>query len=303
MTGILRAIKTSIVNFGRNIWLATAATLVMVVTLTILTVILLVVNIGNVTIRSVQQRVDISVYFNAQTSDDQVKAIEADVQSFPEVTSVTYTSSTDALAAFKSKHANDALIQQSLQELGTNPLPATLQVKAKNLSQYPAIAQELSAARYQPYISSVNYDDNRAIIDRLSKVISDVKKVGIGLAALFSFIAVLVIFNTIRLTIYNRREEVEIMKLVGATNWYIRWPFIIESILYALIATAITIGLMVPVFRYVIPQVQAYLGVSGAGTGSITYFKVWQLYLIQLGVALFLGMVSSYIAIRRYLRV
>ena len=302
MVAILRAIKTSFINFGRNIWLSTAATLVMVITLTILTVTLLVVNISTVATRTVQQRVDVSVYFNSQATNDQIQTVENDVKSFPEVSSVTFTSSTDALAAFKAKHSNDTLIQQSLQELDTNPLPATLRVQAKNLSQYPQIAQKLAADKYQPYISQVNYEDNRTTIDKLSKIISAVKKTSVGIAVLFSLIAILVIFNTIRLTIYNRCEEVEIMRLVGATNWYIRWPFIIESVLYAVIATIVTIGLTAPLFKYVVPPVERFLGVGSTGINSITYFKVWQLYLIQLVTAVFLGVLSSYIAIRRYLR-
>ena len=92
------------------------------------------------------------------------------------------------------------------------------------------------------------------------------------------------------------------MRLVGATNWYIRWPFIIESVLYAVIATIVTIGLTAPLFRYVVPPVERFLGVGSTGINSITYFKVWQLYLIQLVTAVFLGILSSYIAIRRYLR-
>ncbi len=281
--------------------------MVMVITVTILTVILLIVNIGNVTIHSVQKGVAISVYFNSTTTDAQAEAIEADVQQFPQVTSVSYKSADEVLAEFKAKHssgdASDLLIQESLTELGSNPLQATLNIGAKDLTQYAAIAQQLSGPRYQPYISSINYTDNSAIITRLSTIIGIVERAGIALAALFTLTTILVIFNTIRLTIYNRRDEVEIMKLVGATNWYIRWPFIIESMLYAVIATAITMALMVPVFKYAIPQVQHYLGVGSTGINSITYFKLWQLYLLQLGVALVLGMVSSYIAIRRYLRV
>jgi cell division transport system permease protein len=303
MRGFFKAIKTSLTNFWRNIWLATAATLVMVITLTILTVILLIVNIGNVTIHSVQERVAISVYFNSTTTDAQAEAIESDVRSFPGVTSVSYTSAADALAAFKAKHANDQAIQESLTELGSNPLPATLNIGTNNLDDYATISQQLSGSRYQQYISSINYQNNSTVIANLSRIIKIVKEVGLGLAALFTLTAILVIFNTIRLTIYNRREEVEIMKLVGATNWYIRWPFIIESMLYALIATAITIALMVPLFKYGVPQVQNYLGVGSTGINSITYFKLWQLYLLQLAVAILLGFISSYIAIRRYLRV
>jgi cell division transport system permease protein len=297
---LYRNFKTGLTNFWRNIWLSTAATLIMVITLMILTVTLLVLNLSNTTIKKVQERVDISVYFKSQTSESQILTIKSQLETLPQTASVTYISSQQALDIFKQRNANDPNIVASLGEFDQNPLPATLEVKAKSLDQYPILADALNNQQYAPYISKINFDDNRALIDRLSRVLNTVRNVGIGLLILFSFIAVLVIFNTIRLTIYNRREEVEIMRLVGATNWYIRWPFIIESTIYAFAATIVTLLLMIPVWHYIIPRIAGFFALSRA---EVVGFGFFEIFLLQLAAALFLGIISSLIAIRRYLRV
>ena len=228
--------------------------------------------------------------------------IKSDLEKLPEIGSVTYISSAQALELFKQRHANDPLIQESLSQLTENPLPPTLQVKAKELEQYPYIVNELNKSEYQQFIKDVNFEDNRVVIERLSRILDIVKKAGVTLAIIFAVIAILVIFNTIRLTIYNRREEVEIMRLVGATNWYIRWPFIIESMLYGVVATIVTMFLTIPVYQYIIPRMNTYLGVD-PGTQGFVHFGLPVLFLIQLFVALFLGILSSMIAIRRYLKI
>ncbi len=300
-----RVFKSGVVNFWRNIWLSTAATLVMVITLLILTITLVVINISSAAIHGVQQRVDISVYLQTNISEQQAMAIKADIEQMPQVASVSYVSAEQALVNFKAANANDKDTLDALNQLDTNPLPATLQVKAKQLDQYAAISSALQDAKYQPFVAKVNFEDNRQVIAKLSKILRIIKRVGLGLAIVFAFIAVLVIFNTIRLTIYNRKEEVEIMRLVGATNWYIRWPFIMESILYAVAATIITTIVMLPVLHYVAPRINDYFGLPNPTAAQLTGlpFGFVELFLAQLVIAFILGIISSLIAIRRYLKV
>lgn len=301
LISLRRLIIAGATNFWRNIWLSAAASLIMVITLAILTTTLLLFNLASVAISNVQERVDISVYFKSNVSEQQILAVKSSIESFPEVAHVNYISAATALEIFKQKHANDPLITESLDELGENPLPPALQVKARELNQYQEIVRELDKDEYKTYISKVNFDDNRAIIERLSAILGAITKFGIGLVVIFTAIAIMVIFNTIRLTINNRREEVEIMRLVGATNWYIRGPFIIEAVIYALTATVITTLLLIPVFQYVIPRLNIYLG--AAPGQSFSAFSLGYLFLLQLAVALILGILCSFLAIRRYLKV
>lgn len=297
-----RIIKTGFVNFWRNIWLSAAATLVMVITLVILSVLLILSGITNYSITSIKDRVDISVYFKTGLAENRIQEVRQALESDPLIKEVSYTSATQALDNFKQKHKNDPLIVQSLGELTENPLPATLQVKAINLESYPAVAEQIQKDRDANGIEKVNFEDNRLLIERLSKVLRFIVTLGISLVAIFSLIAILVIFNTITLTIYNRREEVEIMRLVGATNMYIRGPFMIEALLYSCFATLITAALLIPFYSKIIPQINTYLSAS-QNIFAENYFNLWSIIAMQFVVAVLLSIISSLWAIRRYLRV
>lgn len=305
-----RVIKAGFVNFWRNIWLSAAATMVMVITLIIFSVLILLFGITKYSVASIKDRVDISVYFKTGVAESLINDFKLELQRNPKVSQVTYTSAANALENFKSKHAGDSLILDSLAELTDNPLPATLQVKAANLDDYSEIAATLQNGSYKDSIGKVNFEDNRLLIERLGKVLKFIVTGGAALAVIFAAIAILVIFNTITLTIYNRREEVEIMRLVGATNWYIRGPFLIESMLYSVMASAITTGLLALLFAKIAPAITVLVNGSissqGGGLSALAPATIFNLPLLSLAllvVALVLSFVSSTLAIRKYLRV
>lgn len=297
-----RVIKTGFVNFWRNFWLSAAATLVMVITLVILSVLVILFTITTYSINSINDRVDISVYLKPEVPEATALQIKDDVSKNSLIKSVEYTSPAQALEKFKLRHQNDQNVLQSLTELNNNPLSATLQVKANNLEDYPKVAQILNSDSYASSIQKVNFDDNRGLIDRLNKILRFIVTLGITLLVIFSSIAVLVIFNTITLTIYNRREEVEIMRLVGATNMYIRGPFVVEALLYSCFATLLTAAVLVPFYFKLVPQVNAYLDAS-ANIFAASGFTLVRVIGLQFAVALILSTISSLFAIRRYLRI
>lgn len=297
-----RVIKNGFVGFSRNLWLSAAATMVMTTTLVIFATLFLLFALTSYSIKTVQDTVDISVYFKTGLSEKQALSIKQELESNPKVREITYRSAEQALEDFKRKHAGDPLITQSLNELTENPLPATLNVKAHQLEDYPEIARQVQDDRYREFITKVNFEDNRVIIERLSRILRFIVVFGLGLVVVFAVIAILVIFNTITLTIYNRREEVEIMRLVGATNWYIRGPFLIEAVLYSLCSTVIAALLFRPVFDRLLPRVALYV------SPEITFlsrniFDYWYL-VAMLGVAaLLLSMFTTALAMRRYLKI
>jgi len=297
-----RVIKTGLTNFVRNLWLSMAATMVMTITLVIFSTLFLLFVLTSYSIHTIQNTVDISVYFKIGLAEQQINSIKTDVQGDPRVKQVTYVSAEQAFADFKDKHQSDPLITQSLNELTENPLPATLHVKTYNLDDYPAIAQKLQAPQYQDFIDKVNFEDNRVIIDRLSKILRFIITFGVGLVAVFAIIAILVIFNTITLTIYNRKEEVEIMRLVGATNWYIRGPFLTESILYSIFSTLLTLALLIPVVTKVLPKVTVYVNPAVAAANN-SLFSYWYMALILFALALVLSTTTTLLAIRKYLKI
>lgn len=299
---LFRIIKIGFVNFWRNLWLSLAATMVMTITLVIFSTLFLLFILTNYSIHTIQSTVDVSVYFKIGLAEDQITKIKTDVAQDPRVKEVVYVSATQAFDEFKAKHQGDPLITASLNELTENPLPATLHVKTYKLDDYPGVAQQLESDQYKNFIDKVNFEDNRLVIDRLNKILNFIITFGIVLVTVFALIAILVIFNTITLTIYNRKEEVEIMRLVGATNWYIRGPFLTESILYSVFSTLITGALFVPVYAKVLPKVVAYVSpqMNLYGNGL---FNLWYLILILFVLALLLSVTSTMLAIRKYLKI
>lgn len=299
---LFRIIKSGTTNLRRNLWLAGASTLIMTITLIILSVLTLMFVITSYSVRSIQQRVDISAYFKSDVSEARVLTIRDEIRKDNRVKEVNYVSSEQAQAAFREKHQGDQLIIDSLGELTENPFPPTLQIKATQLEDFPAIAESLKADKYKDVIAEVNFEDNRIIIERLNSLLKFIITFGLVLMVVFCLIAILVIFNTIALTIYNRREEVEIMRLVGATNWYIRGPFIVEAFTYSIIAAIITSALLLPLYFQMLPRISNYL-TPGANifNGNIGVFLI--VVAIQLVIAFVLSTISSLLAMRKYLRI
>ena len=319
-----RIIKNGLVNFWRNIWLSLAASSVMIVTLVILSSLMLMFVITNYSVTSIRERVDISAYFKVGVTESQVLRIKTELERNGTIKEVVYISPADALKDFRDVHSNDENLLDSLNELGDNPLPATLQIKAKTLEDYPAIDTELQSDKYADVIDKVNFQDNRLVIERLNKILGFIVIFGVVLTIIFAMIAILVIFNTITLTIFNRREEVEIMRLVGATNWYIRGPFLVEASIYSIAATLITTIALIPIlmnlpqiFEYIAPGGinDAFFGNSGFATSLVNNYisnvatsghialNVILLMFGQLIVALALSVTSTMLAMRKYLKV
>ncbi len=301
-TSFLRIIKIGFVNFWRNLWLSLAATMVMTITLVIFSTLFLLFILTNYSIHTIQSTVDVSVYFKIGLIEDQITKIKTDISHDPRIKEVVYVSASEAFDDFKAKHQNDPLISGSLNELTENPLPATLHVKANNLEDYPGIAEHLESDQYKNFIDKVNFEDNRLVIDRLNKILNFIITFGIVLVGIFALIAILVIFNTITLTIFNRKEEVEIMRLVGATNWYIRGPFLTESLLYSLFSTIITVGLFIPVYSKVLPKVIAYVNPQ-ININSNNLLNMGYLAIILFVLASVLSISSTMLAIRKYLKI
>ncbi|HTR18729.1 MAG TPA: permease-like cell division protein FtsX [Candidatus Paceibacterota bacterium] len=299
-----RVARYGFIGFLRNGFVSFSAILVMTITLFVIAALL----IGNaalsVTLKDLTSQVQVTVYFTPDATEDQVQNVQQSVQALPEVASVTYVSADQALANFQARHQNDQLTLQALDELSGNPLGASLQVRAKDPTQYPAIAQYLETQATQgaeaAVIEKVDYQQNQTAITRLTAIINTSKEVGIVIAVILGLASVLISFNTIRLAIYTARDEIAVMNLVGASHWYVRGPFIIAGILYGLISGAVVLFLMYPITAALGPGSQEFLGsfnVFSYFIGSFVY-----LFLIVMCSGICLGALSSYLAIRRYLR-
>ncbi|MCD8494608.1 MAG: permease-like cell division protein FtsX [Candidatus Pacebacteria bacterium] len=254
----------------------------------------------------IQDRVDVNVYFYPGTSVERIFAFQDELALLPEIASLEFVSQEDVLIAFRERHAGDFLTLQALDELNTNPLGAVLNIRAFNAGQYEAIdafiqSQTNLITGPQAIIEKVNFRQNEQVINRLNTLIRTTQSLGFFVSLFFIIISILISFNTIRLAIYNSREEIGIMRLVGAQNRYIRGPFVVEGLLYGVVSTVLTVLILIPVTLWLSKATTTFFG----GLDLFAYYinNLFQIFLILLVVGMLLGMISSFIAVRRYLKV
>lgn len=303
LVSLYRILKFAWQNFWRNIWLSVITVFILVLTLFSISILFTLNIVGDQAIKAVKDKVDIDLFFEATVTEDKIEATKAYLESLAEVKNVRYISKDEALENFREEHRDDPIIQQSLAELSENPLQATLVVKAKNIEDYPSVMVALDNSEFNYLIESRDFEDNQVVVDRLTSISARLSQIGLAVSAVFALIAFLVVFNTIRVTIYTYREELGIMKLVGASNAFIRFPFFMESLMYAIIASVATMMILYPLLVAVSPYINEFF--AGYEFDMIAYFwtNFWNIFGLEFLVAVFLGIFSSMVAIGRYLRV
>lgn len=302
---LLPVTKLGFKNFWRNGWLTISTTLVMVLTLFFLSAIVILNLLLNSALTSVKEKIDINVYFKENTSEKEVASIQKEVEALREVKSAQVVSKEEAIKIFTEKHKNNPLISSLLAELEENPLQISLIVKARNPEDYSIINDFLKKDRYKKLIEEVSYDDNRTVIQKVNNISRSMRQGGIAVGLIFAIIAIIFMFNTVRMTIYNQQEEIKTMRLVGATNSFIRFPYLIEGALYGIFATLLNTGLLYFAIWQFSSSINKFFGSSLASSVDIfSYFLANILWVIlaQAVFAVFLGIFSSLIATLKYLK-
>jgi cell division transport system permease protein len=300
-----RVLRSGWINFRRNGLVSYAAILVTTITLSVATGIFLAQAVLDSAITQVQEKVDIAVYFTVDASEDSILALQDTLQTLPEVSTTTYLSADQQVLNFRERHADDYLTLQALEELGENPFGGSLLIKAKDSTQYESIARVLEgdsdiARENASIIERINYSQNKLVIDRLNMLIDNINDIGFVATFILGLISIVIVYTTVRLTIYIAKEEIGIMRLVGASSRYVRAPFIVGGLLYGFFAFLISVAIFLPLTYF-----------AGRHATDILGFNIYTYYLsnffsiggIVLLIGLFLGAVSSYLAVRRYLDV
>ena len=306
LTKLKRIIRTGFFNFWRNGTVSLASVLVMLVTLSVIGTITFASAILDTSLAELRDKIDINVTFVTTAHEEDIMAIKHSLESLSEVLLVTYQSPEEALTEFKKRHENDQAILTALDELGENPLGAVLNVKARDPSQYASVAEflESNSALSKDgitIIDRINYFQNKTAIDRLTAIIKSADKLGFALTLVMAVISMLIAFNTIRLTIYIAKDEISVMRLVGASTGYIQGPFIVVGIIYGVVAGILTLLLFLPATYYV----------GQTTAGFFSDFNLFSYYLrhflevasIVMVSGVMIGALSSTLAIRRYLKV
>ncbi len=303
MDTIKRITKSGYVNFKRSGLVSWAAVLVVTITLSVITSILLLQAALYSSLEQIKDKVDVTIYFTTNAKEDRILALQSSIEKLPEVAMVTYTSAEEALRLFRERHKNDYPTIQALDEINENPLGAYLNVKAKEVSQYESIANFMKSDNAlvlgtAPIIDKVNYHQNKLVIDRLNSLISGAEMVGLILTLFLIIVSIIITFNTIRLTIFISKEEIGVMRLVGASKARVQGPFMVEGAIYGIVATIITILIFIPVTWWLGENMTNFFGIN-----LFTYFtsNIFQIFAIIGLSGIILGTISSFLAIRRYL--
>jgi len=303
MIELKRIIKAGFINFARSGVISWAAVLVVTITLFVITAIILLQAVLHFSLDQIKDKVDVTIYFNVNAEESKIISLKESLEKLPEVEKVSYFSANESLKLFRERHQNDYSTIAALDEISSNPLGGYLNVKAREVSQYESIANFLNGDNTlvlgsTSIVDKINYHQNKIVIDRLNNIISGAQKLGFLVTLILIIISIIITFNTIRLAIFISKEEIGVMRLVGASKMRVRGPFMVEGAIYGIIATIFTLIIFLPVTIYFGNNMTNFLGIN-----VYDYYisNLFQISVIVLLSGIFLGIVSSFIAIRKYL--
>jgi cell division transport system permease protein len=299
LTRLWRIVKLGLINFVRNWTLSLAAVLIISLTLIMVTVFMVINFAVSDTTEAIQKKIDLKAYFDDSVPVEEIRDIELKIKSRFDVTSVVFIDKDQALERWKKRS-----ISQKTKDLITredNPLPRTLEIKSSNPKVLEEITQILSSKAYQGKIYKISFEENKPIIEKMFRA-TNLASLTIGLLALILMVlSIIVVYNTIRLTIFSRQEEIQIMELVGASSAFIRLPFIIEALFYGIIAVLMALGIMSLGIKLAVPAIINSLGFSWLDIRQALFERLWLIVLIQSVIGLVISIISSLILVRRYL--
>jgi len=301
MSNLRKIFKYGWLGFWRNPWVSFATIGIMVLALSVVSSLLIIGNITDGFVAELHGKVDVSVYFKQESDEAQITLLQRSLETRSDVRGVEYISSEKAMHLFKERHKDNELLTASLAELSGNPFQASLNIKANQASQFDAIVSFIESSQIKDLIEKINYKQNEKVIQRLTSITSSIENFGIFFTFALSFVAVVITFNTIRLVIYNYKDEIAVMKLVGASDWFIRGPFVITGILYGLVSAIFTwLAFFLIVWLLSEKAITVFPGADLLGYWLKNAFGI---IVLLLGFGVSLGAVSSFIATSRYLKI
>jgi len=303
LVSLYRVIKFAGQNFFRNIWLAVVTTTIISISLLVVTILFSLNVVIDQAVNSLHKQVDVSVYFQPDIESSIIQNFQNELKNIDGVSEIIYISRDQALDEFRAKYEDNQVILDSLDELGDNPLGDTLIIQARSIDDYDVILQILESDELKPYIQEKNFQDYNTIIKKISDISSSINRIGLSLSFVFIIIAILVTFNTIRIAIYTYREELGIMRLVGASKSFIEWPFFVEATFYAVLAVIVNILIVYPILNAIQPFLSSFFG-----DGTLNMIGYFNTNFIKIFGTEFLGTLvlvtlSSWLAVRKYIKV
>ena len=298
-----RIFKSGWLNFSRNADSSVATVFIMVLITFLITSLLILQGMTQFLIASLEAKVDVSVYFKDMASEEEILNVKTETANLSEVKEIEYLSKEKILERFSQRYGDNPILMESLKEIGLNPFLATLNIKTFLPDQYQSVVDfvENKFNGSANLIERVDYLQRKPAIEKLFSLTAKINAAGFVFVVIVGLIAFLVAFNTIKLAIYSAKEEIEIMRLVGASNWFIRAPFLAQGVIAGLVAVLITV-FSFAVFSYILsPMLDNLLVDFSVFKYFLSHFPL--VFSIQLLTGVGLGAISSLIAIRKYLEI
>jgi cell division transport system permease protein len=299
ITSFRRIVRAGFVGFWRNAYVSLASIFVITIALFVIGATMMIDQLLTVSLTQLQAKVDINVYFVTTATEEEIDGFITSVKALPEVQRVTYTSREAALAEYRASSADDSVSIQALEELNENPLGATIAVQARETSQYESINQFL-VEQANPAVDRINYVRVKESIETLTAIIDTAEQASYITLLVLILAAVMITFNTIRLAIFTAREEISVMRLVGASNMFIRGPFMLQGVMYGVISGVLALLILYPIVLWLGPKTAVFfeLNIFDYFVSNFSY-----IFGVLVGIGVTLGLVSSTLAIARYLRI
>ena len=299
----LRIIKFALQDFWRNFWLSIATISVLVLALFSVNILVGLQAMSTAIIDTVEDKVDINFMINPAATESEVNNFQVFLQNIEAIEEVKFMTREEVLADFEERNKDNPTITEALEQLEENPFSSTVIIKAKNNADYEDVLSVVRTSEYDKIVENKDFSDPEKIIAAVRGVSQKIEYCGLALALVFAFIAFLIVFNTIRVAIYTHKEEISVMRLVGATNRFIRTPYLLESIFYAVLATAITSGAIFLLLRFAEPGLMSFLGAYNINLTAFFSDNFIRIFGAELVGTILLTMMSSAIAVKKYLKV
>jgi len=299
-TVLIRIFRSGWRSFYRDREIALATIFVLFLSVILSGSFFLFKDISQILVADLQEKIDVSVYFKEETPEEDILGVGKELSELPEIKNIEYVSKKQALLNFIQRHERDTALLDSIDELGKNPFLASLNVRTWNPDQYAKVSKFLEGPGFDSFVEKIDYYQRKPAIDTMRSLNSAVTKISISIAVLLVTIAIAVSLNTIGLSIYNSRKEIEIQKLVGASSWFIRGPFLVQGMICGILAALISILTISLICWFLSPRIENFFLSISLFTLFIENF--WMLVLIQFTTGISLGAVSSLVAIKKYLK-
>jgi len=303
LTNFKRIFNFAINDFKRNKGISIAAVFVLTITIMLISGLFFFQGMASYLTNQIQNKIDITAYFNDGTEEQDILNVKDEILKMSSnIKNIDYVSKEQALISFNERHKDNLVLAQALEEVGNNPFLPSLNITTNgDPAQYEQIANILQTSDFSKLVNKVDFSQKKNTIEQVYSITSNINIFGIISGILLVIVAILVVFNTIKLAIDNSREEINTMKVVGASNWFIRGPFMIQGIIYGVIAFLICFSVS-GIFAYLL---SSKVGVMLPGFDMFGYFLTnwWIFILIQLGFGIGVGAISALIVVKKYLEI